>query len=192
MSRIFANWIVLAQVWLVVAACTTVLALIVARWRRRRGAPAPWRDTVAEAAIFIGTVPWLVLMFWPRRMATTYQLVPFVDLFHQLSGDPVSAFIQIVANVVVFAPLGFFGPIRFVWLRSVPRVAMLGFGASAVVEVLQYALHLGRVASIDDVLLNGAGAVLAAVASRPWWGAESNAIQQVRTPSSRRGVRTGR
>jgi glycopeptide antibiotics resistance protein len=34
--------------------------------------------------------------------------------------------------------------------------------------VLRYALDLGRVSSVDDVLLNTLGAVLAAQASRPW------------------------
>jgi hypothetical protein len=30
-------------------------------------------------------------------------------------------------------------------------------------------LQLDRVSSVDDVLVNAAGAVLAALASRPWW-----------------------
>ncbi|MCF4123280.1 VanZ family protein [Antribacter sp. KLBMP9083] len=39
----------------------------------------------------------------------------------------------------------------------------------ALVEVLQYALDLGRVSSVDDVLLNTAGALLAAACSYRWW-----------------------
>jgi glycopeptide antibiotics resistance protein len=37
------------------------------------------------------------------------------------------------------------------------------------VEVLQYVLDLGRVSSVDDVLVNAVGAVLAALCSRRWW-----------------------
>jgi glycopeptide antibiotics resistance protein len=37
------------------------------------------------------------------------------------------------------------------------------------VETLQYVLRLDRVSSVDDVLVNTAGAVLAALASRRWW-----------------------
>ncbi|MBB4938212.1 glycopeptide antibiotics resistance protein [Streptosporangium album] len=44
-----------------------------------------------------------------------------------------------------------------------PATASLG------VELLQYALRLGRVSSVDDVLINTAGAVLAALITRRWW-----------------------
>lgn len=49
------------------------------------------------------------------------------------------------------------------------RVAGLAAGLSVAVEVLQYVLGLGRVSSVDDVLVNTAGAVLAALCSRRWW-----------------------
>ena len=44
---------------------------------------------------------------------------------------------------------------------------LLAAGASAVVETLQYALDLGRVSSVDDVLRGALGAGLAAAASQP-------------------------
>ena len=48
-------------------------------------------------------------------------------------------------------------------------VAGLAAAGSATVETLQWALDLGRVSSADDVLLNTAGAVLAALVTRHWW-----------------------
>ncbi|WP_269458445.1 VanZ family protein [Micromonospora coriariae] len=45
----------------------------------------------------------------------------------------------------------------------------LGAGCSALVETAQYVLRLDRVSSVDDVLVNAAGAVLAGLASRHWW-----------------------
>jgi hypothetical protein len=69
----------------------------------------------------------------------------------------------------VFAALGFFAPLRFAALASVPRILALAAGCSILVEVAQYVLRLDRVSSVDDVLLNAAGAGLAALASRPWW-----------------------
>jgi glycopeptide antibiotics resistance protein len=51
--------------------------------------------------------------------------------------------------------------------------------ASVTVEILQYGLDLGRVSSIDDVLLNAAGAGLAALASRRTWAA---ALPEPRVP----------
>jgi glycopeptide antibiotics resistance protein len=75
----------------------------------------------------------------------------------------------IVGNLLVFAALGFFAPMRFAALASLPRVLALAAGCSVLIEVAQYVLQLDRVSSVDDVLLNAVGAVPAALASRPWW-----------------------
>ena len=54
--------------------------------------------------------------------------------------------------------------------RGVLGVVAAGAAAgSLLVETLQWALGLGRVSSVDDVLLNTLGAVLAALVTRPWW-----------------------
>jgi glycopeptide antibiotics resistance protein len=45
----------------------------------------------------------------------------------------------------------------------------LAAAGSILVELSQYVLRLERVSSVDDVLLNTAGAGLAALASRQWW-----------------------
>jgi glycopeptide antibiotics resistance protein len=75
----------------------------------------------------------------------------------------------IAGNLLVFAALGFFAPMRFVALASVPRILALGAGCSVLVESAQYLLRLDRVSSVDDVLVNAAGAALAGLASRRWW-----------------------
>jgi hypothetical protein len=76
---------------------------------------------------------------------------------------------QVMGNVVLLAPLGLLLPVRFTRLASVPSVLMVAALCSASIETVQYVLPLDRVASIDDVLLNTAGAGLGALASRPWW-----------------------
>ena len=48
-------------------------------------------------------------------------------------------------------------------------VALVAAGLSVVVEVLQLALQLGRVSSVDDVLINALGAALASLLSVRWW-----------------------
>lgn len=75
----------------------------------------------------------------------------------------------IVGNLLVFASLGFFAPMRCAALASLPRILALGAGCSALVETAQYVLRLDRVSSVDDVLVNATGAVLAGLASRRWW-----------------------
>ena len=80
-----------------------------------------------------------------------------------------------IIALLVFAALGFFAPLRFAALASVPRILALAAGCSVLVEAAQYVLRLDRVSSVDDVLLNTAGAGLAALASRRWWRATARA-----------------
>lgn len=119
-------------------------------------------------------------------------LVPLRDL-QTIAAAPLTAAGQIVGNLLVFAALGFFVPLRFAALASVPRVLALAAGCSVLVEVAQFVLRLDRVSSVDDVLLNAAGAGLAALASRRWWrrpSAEQAGPRTVRTWSSREDPRS--
>ncbi len=78
------------------------------------------------------------------------------------------------------AALGALLPVR---RRAGPgTVAVAAAGASTLVELLQYARALGRVSSVDDVLLNTLGAVLAAQPSRPWWRSRSGDDDTVAAP----------
>ena len=95
-------------------------------------------------------------------------LVPLRDLLTILAGEPLTAMVQVVGNLLVFAALGFFAPVRFAALASVPRILALAAGCSVLVEAAQYVLRLDRVSSVDEILLNTAGAGLAALASRRW------------------------
>lgn len=150
------------------------LALLVAgalaRARIARGAaPAAARRTAwAEVGMVYGTVPWVWMTMLPGgragEVAGAISLVPLQDL------GTMDRF-QVIGNLVILAALGFFTPVRYAAMASLPRVLALGVGASTLIEVLQYALVLDRVSSVDDVLLNASGAVLAACLSRPWWAA---------------------
>ncbi|MEU4693811.1 VanZ family protein [Actinoplanes sp. NPDC023714] len=152
----------------VVAATVAALPLaVLVAWvlARRRG----WRVATAETGIVYGTVPWLWMILLPGREEPRVNLVPLRDLLDVLAAGPRVATVQIVGNLLVFAALGFFAPLRFRVLASVPRMLAAGAAGSVLVETLQYVLRLDRVSSVDDVLLNAAGAGLAALASRPWW-----------------------
>jgi hypothetical protein len=152
-----------------------LLAVMLARARRRRGAPRhqAWRRSVAEVGLVVGTLPWLWMILTPGaapgRPAGRMHLVPLRDLAAQLSGDPGTAFAQVAGNLLVFAALGAGAPIRWPALASLPRLCLLGAAVSVLVEAAQYTFTLGRVASIDDVLLNTLGAVLGGLITRRWW-----------------------
>jgi hypothetical protein len=161
--------------WLpVVAVSVAALPLAVpvyrARVRRiaRRGVPEPAarRWALAEVGMVAGTVPWLWMILTPAAHARGLHLVPLVDLVQVLAGDGPTAVVQVVGNLLVFAAFGCFAPRR--WPIGAGAVTLLAAAASVAVEALQYALALGRVTSVDDVLLNAAGAGLAALLSRRW------------------------
>ncbi|MGV9370260.1 VanZ family protein [Micromonospora tulbaghiae] len=159
---------------LLTVAALPAAALVVWLLARRRGGTRPaWRRSLAEVGIVYGTVPWVWMIMLPGDGAGVVpgrvSLVPLRDLLAVLTGGPLTVTVQIVGNLLVFAALGFLAPLRFATLASVPRILALAAGCSAVVEVTQYVLRLDRVSSVDDVLLNTAGAGLAALASRRWW-----------------------
>ncbi|AWZ07845.1 MULTISPECIES: VanZ family protein [unclassified Streptomyces] len=159
------NGVVLMTLVALPLAALVVWAL--ARVRRAAGGRASaWRMSLAEVGMVHGTVPWIWMTMMPGAGAGIVpgrvSLVPLRDL---VTMGPIG----IIGNLLVFAALGFFAPIRFAALASVPRILLLGAGCSVLVEVAQYVLWLDRVSSVDDVLVNAAGAALAALASRRWW-----------------------
>ncbi|MET9831553.1 VanZ family protein [Streptomyces sp. NPDC006385] len=157
---------------LVALPLAALVVWVLACRRRAAGVVSAWRMSLAEVGMVHGTVPFLWLTMIPGAGAGTVparvSLVPLRDLVMMGS-------LGIVGNLLVFASLGFFAPIRFAALASVPRILALGAGCSVLVETAQYVLRLDRVSSVDDVLVNAAGAVLAGLASRRWWRAEAQA-----------------
>lgn len=145
-----------------------LVACALARHRRSLWASPSlaWRASLADVAIVYGTVPFVWLTMLPRPHVELdsggVSLVPLRDLATMPA-------IQVVGNLVGLAALGFFAPVRFATLASLPRTLVVAVTASCLIETTQYVLPLGRVASVDDVLLNTAGAGVAALVSLPWW-----------------------
>ena len=157
-------------------------ALVVWALARRRlaaGVTSAWPLSLAEVGMVHGTVPFVWLTLMPGSGAGTVtarvSLVPLQDLATMGS-------LGIVGNLLVFAALGFFAPMRFAALASVPWILALAAGCSVLIETAQYVLQLDRVSSVDDVLLNALGAVPAALASRRWWRLRARARAR-RSPS---------
>jgi glycopeptide antibiotics resistance protein len=165
------NGVVLMTLVTLPLAALMVWAL--ARRRLAAGVTSAWQMSLAEVGMVHGTVPfvWMTLMpgsgagIVPGRLS----LVPLRDMFTM-------GLLGIVGNLLVFAALGFFAPMRFAALACVPRILVLAAGCSALIETAQYVLQLDRVSSVDDVLLNAAGAVPAALASRPWWRTKTKSL----------------
>lgn len=144
---------------------------VLAAWALARRRPAatgttPWRLSAAEVGLVYGTVPlvWLTLLPGPGAglVPGRLSLVPLQDL---VTMGPIG----IGGNLLILAALGFFAPMRFAALASLPRILALAAACSILVETAQYVFQLDRVSSVDDVLINATGAALAALASRRWW-----------------------
>ncbi|WCN79411.1 VanZ family protein [Micromonospora sp. LH3U1] len=173
------NGVVLVTVAALPFAALAVWALACRRSVTGSTTPA-WRKSLAEVGIVYGTVPWVWMIMLPGEGAGgvpgRVSLVPLRDLVTIFAdGGPLTATVQVVGNLLVFAALGFLAPLRFAALASAPRILTLAAGCSVLVEAAQYVLQLDRVSSVDDVLLNTAGAGLAALASRRWWRATAQA-----------------
>ncbi|NNM44442.1 VanZ family protein [Knoellia koreensis] len=142
-----------------------------------------WRRSFAEVALVYGTVPgvWLTMLPGGPAEYAAVSLEPLRDL------ATMSTF-QVVGNLLLLAALGFFAPVRFAGLATFPRVVLLAGAVSTLIEVMQHVLELGRVSSVDDILLNTAGATIAATLSWPWWARRRRPIPEPRplAPLARR------
>lgn len=172
------NGVVLVTLVTLPLAALVVWAL--ARRRRAAGVASAWRMSLAEVGMVHGTVPFLWMTMMPGAGAGIVpgrvSLVPLRDLLTMGT-------LGIAGNLLVFASLGFFAPMRYAALASVPRVLALGAGCSVLVETAQYVLRLDRVSSVDDVLVNATGAALAALASRRWWHTTTEAPSEQPCPT---------
>lgn len=147
-------------------------AYLIGRQRASSGMPHPFRTPFADALIVTGTLPWLWMILTPgnpESPARSLVLTPFWDLITLTDGFTGTLIVQVGGNLLVFAALGALLPIRSSRLAGLWRVAAVAAGASLTVEVIQYAIALHRVSSLDDVLLNTTGAILTAAMTKRWW-----------------------
>jgi VanZ like family len=169
MNEAFHAWggVIVASVLAIPVGLLVVTA--VAHRRTRAGAPPrlAWATASAEVGMLLGTLPWIWMILTPRSGRSQLELVPGFGLAELLTGEPSTVIVQVGGNLLVFAAFGFLAPIR--WPLHPLALAALAAAGSVTVEVLQYALQLGRVSSVDDVALNTLGATVAALAARPWW-----------------------
>jgi VanZ like family len=175
LARAWANWRPGIIVALIAVPVVIVAAVWLTRRRRRAGWPAAWaaRSAWSEIIMIVGTVPSLVLTLTPTSGVNGVNLVPFRDLAILVHIGWEHAAVQIVGNLLLLAPLGFGMPIR--WRVGPFAVLVAGACASAVIESLQWVLHLGRFSSVDDVLVNAVGAAIAAMVAYPWWRSRGSA-----------------
>jgi VanZ like protein len=168
---VWRSWghVIVAAVLALPVIVLVVVAL--ARWRTATGTPrgTAVRRSLAETLAVAGTVPWLWMVLTPVPGRRAVVLVPLRDLITLFSAQPSTVIVQVGGNLLVLAAFGAFLPVRFATVARLGRVAAAAAATSVTIELLQYVLHIGRVSSVDDVLVNTAGAVIGAAITRHWW-----------------------
>jgi hypothetical protein len=177
---------VLAAVAVGYLLAAVAVAVLLIRWRMRRDVPAGTarRRSLAEVGMVAGTLPFVAVILTPTR-AESRIVTPIEGLHDVFSQGLAYGVFQIVGNLLVFAAFGLLAPVR--WRVGALTVLLVAAGASAVLEVLQYVLDLGRVTDLGDVILNSAGAGLAALVT------SRRRVTETRAPSvvgSRYGERS--
>ncbi|MEV0586855.1 VanZ family protein [Nonomuraea sp. NPDC050310] len=169
MSETFHRWGNIVTAGALAVPLAVLAMIVIARVRRGRGHPAPARTAIADVGIVAGTVPWVWMILTPAAGPSGLSLIPFHDLAQLATAPWQTVFVQVGGNLLVLAALGALLPVRSPRFASLARVALVAALGSALLETLQYGLRLGRLSSIDDVVINTAGAVLAALVTRRWW-----------------------
>lgn len=120
--------------------------------------------------LFLLYVCWMLWLLFGQRWGENHtgelNLQPLVTirLFWRLLGhsDPAlvrRAVINLVGNVVMFVPLGYFPAHIFPQMRRFFRMLLLSIGVIVAVELTQLATGLGS-CDIDDLILNLPGVIL--------------------------------
>ncbi len=117
--------------------------------------------------VYVGAMVWLLFgQRWGADLYRSVNLRPFVTvrlywrLLHSESDYLVRhAFVNLVGNVVMFIPLGFFQPWLFPKLRAWYKTVFSTMVLILLVEAVQYLTGLGS-CDIDDLILNIFGAVI--------------------------------
>ena len=131
------------------------------------------RRTGLDAALLLASLAVALLTLTPAGDPGWAWGAPLTELrMYTTTLERTTTQLQLVGNLLLLAPLAVLAVLRWPALRTPPRLGVLAVAVAGGIELLQWALPLGRVVSPVDAALNAAGAVVAGllvalVASRP-------------------------
>ena len=120
------------------------------------------RRTGLDAALLLAAlaVAWLTLT--PAGGSGWGWGAPLTELRWYATGlDSEATVLQLAGNLLLLVPLAVLAVLRWPRLGTPPRLAALAVATGTGIELLQWALPLGRVVSPVDAALNATGAVVA-------------------------------
>ncbi len=167
---------------IVYTACVVAVVAAVPALRRHEWGRAV---RVASLVLLVGSI--LTVLSTTLTGSTApgrhVNLVPGASLGELFSADYRNAFENVVGNLALFLPLGFFAIVVTGW--RVLKVTLVAAAFSAFIELTQLALG-DRWVDVDDLLLNTTGALVGAVVAT--W---AKRLVPVLEESSRPAERTG-
>lgn len=101
----------------------------------------------------------LMLDFDTRFYINYIPLVETINMFKNDFADIHIALYNIIGNILLFIPLGFFIPLFFNKKNKLSKVILYGFTASLTIEVLQIFTPFNTT-DIDDIIFNTFGSIL--------------------------------
>jgi VanZ family protein len=107
-----------------------------------------------------------LIALWPHSPshARTLQLVPFDNLLSLLQ-SPNDGLQVGYSNIALFVPFGVFIPLGWEWARPFWRTTLLAAGLALALEIAQFIVG-GHESSVNDIILNTAGAAIGWLAMR--------------------------
>lgn len=142
---------------------------LLANWRgRTRPELAAATTAGLDVGIVLVALEILALTMMPigESHRSSLHLMPGADILTEFADN--GSLWQIAGNLLLLAPLGVLVPLRVPGLRSIRRIALAAFIVSVALELAQHALHVGRVTSTDDVLLNTLGVAATSTLTCGW------------------------
>jgi hypothetical protein len=124
------------------------------------------RRSLLDALLILSILLILIVTLLPQHGlgGRRVSLLPFHDISQAVRGGTIggNGLLAVLGNLLLFVPFGFVAAIRWAGLARPHRMAILGALSSSMLELVQFFMG-GRSSSIDDVILNTAGAVLGVV-----------------------------
>lgn len=121
--------------------------------------------------ILIAFVLYIIIMIWELFMGKyrtftsnrSYNLIPLNTIINYINNSEKyntnTLFINLLANIIVFVPLGFLLPAIEENMRRFTKILFISFIIIIGAETLQFILNVG-IFDIDDIILNLLGVII--------------------------------
>lgn len=109
--------------------------------------------------VYLAVLLFLTLFSAEYSSYSSFNFHPFESIRSYLKVGGRYFSINFTGNVLAFLPLGILLPLNFLKMQSFFKLALLATCLSFAIELAQY-LYLDRVADVDDIILNVAGALI--------------------------------